>query len=235
MRIYACGCSFTFGDELSNPSESAWPALLADKLNATVVNDAISGGTNSRTVYQTIKNSQDNYDLYLIAWTTYARLTFYKSDNNSEVNFNPQLTHTLYSSESFYKDWGNVLYKHWYNELFAFKLWLQQIIQLQRVLDNKKFIMINTMDNHLSTWLAPKEVFIDSVKELINFNSMNDEQIFDEYKEIQYYISLIDFSKFYKWNNFYITQLAQQYPIGPGGHILEDGHKHLADLIYTHV
>ena len=44
MKIYANGCSFTYGDELSNPAESAWPILLADKLSGDIVNDAVSGG-----------------------------------------------------------------------------------------------------------------------------------------------------------------------------------------------
>ena len=143
MKIYANRCSFTYGDELVHPEQTAWPILLANKLNCTVVNNAVSGGTNSRTIYHTIKNIQQDYDLYLIAWTTYSRFTFYKSDNNFETNFNPQLKHTLYSSEKFYADWGNTLYKHWYNELYAFKLWLQQIIQLQSLLRNKNYLMIN--------------------------------------------------------------------------------------------
>jgi hypothetical protein len=95
--------------------------------------------------------------------------------------------------------------------------------------------MINTMDNNINQWTTNKESFIKSVKPLINFDIMNDEQIFDEFKEIQYYISIIDFSKFYKWNEFYITQLCSQFKCGPVGHILEDGHTHLAELIYKHV
>lgn len=235
MRIYACGCSFTYGDELKNPNKSAWPARLAEKLSASIDNNAISGGTNIRTVYQTIKNTQENYDLYLISWTTYSRFTFYKSNNNFETNFNINLKHSLYGNEKFYCDWGNDLYKYWYNELFAFKLWLQQIIQLQQILKDKKYLMLNTMENNLSKWLTPKESFISSVKDLINFDSMNDEQIIDEYKEIQYYISLIDFSRFYRWNDFYIAKLCDQFPVGPEGHILEDGHEYLANLIYKHV
>ena len=235
MRIYACGCSFTYGDELKNPNKSAWPARLAEKLSASIDNNAINGGTNTRTVYQTIKNTQENYDLYLISWTTYSRFTFYKSDNNFETNFNINLKHSLYGNEKFYCNWGNDLYKYWYNELFAFKLWLQQIIQLQQILKDKKYLMLNTIENNLSKWLAPRESFIDSVTELINIDLMNDEQILDEYKEIQYYISLIDFSKFYRWNEFYIAQLANQFQIGRHGHILEDGHEYLANLIYKHV
>jgi hypothetical protein len=235
MRIYACGCSFTYGDELNDPVTQSWPAILATKLSADFTNAATSGGTNARTVYQTIKNTQDNYDLYVIAWTTYSRFTFYKSDNNFETNFNPNLTHAIYSLTNFYKQWGEVLYKHWYNELYAFKLWLQQIVQLQQILKNKNYLMLNTMGNNLDKWLTPKESFGNSVKELINFDLMNDEQIIDEYKEIQYYISLIDTSKFYRWNEFYITDLCTKYPVGCGGHILEAGHEHLANLIYQHL
>ena len=235
MRIFACGCSFTYGDELSSPTIQAWPAVLADKLKASVTNDAVSGGTNARTVYKTIKGTQDNYDLYLIAWTNYSRFTFYKSDNNYETNFNPQLVHALYGNDTIYKDWGNTLYKHWYNELYAFKLWLQQIIQIQQLLLNKNYLMINTMDNNLNQWLSPKESFISNVKSLINFDFMTDDQIIDEYKEIQYYISVIDKSKFYNWSDFYITQLCSQFKCGPGGHILDDGHIHLANLLHRQI
>ena len=235
MKIYANGCSFTFGDELTSPSEDAWPIVLAKKLKSTIHNDAVSGGTNYRTMYRTIKNLNKNFDFYLIAWTSYARFTFYKSDNNFEVNFNPGLVNLLYGKEKFYKEWGKIFYQYWFNELYAFKLWLQQIIQLQSLLQGKKYIMINTMDNNLNLWLSNKINFIESVKSLINFDAMDDHQIFDEYNEISYYISLIDFSNFYKWNEFYIVQLKDSFSTGPGGHILEEGHRHLANLVYDHL
>ena len=95
--------------------------------------------------------------------------------------------------------------------------------------------MVNTMDNNINQWTTNKESFIESIKLLINFDIMTNEQIFDEYNEIQYYISIIDFSKFYQWNEFYITQLCSQFKCGPGRHILADGHAHLAELIYKHV
>lgn len=236
MKIYANGCSFTYGDELSDPSVSAWPVLLANKLGGHITNDAISGGTNYRTLYRTIKNSQ-LYDLYLIAWTTTTRFTFYKSDNNFEVNFNPQLANTLYENEKFYKEWGKGLYQYWYNELYSFKIWLQQIISLQSILqaNNKKFLMINTMSNNIEEWTSPKETFINNVKNLINFDVMNDSQIIDEHNEIQYYLKLIDTSKWYGWNQFYINALGSQFKCGPGGHLLEQGNQHLADLLYNHL
>ena len=237
MKIYANGCSLCYGAELQSPQDSSWPALISKHVQGTLVNRAIEGGTNQRTVYHTIKDIKDNYDLYLIAWTQYSRFTFYKSETNFEVNFTSNLNHSLFSNESFYKDWGHTLYKHWYNELFAFKLWLQQIIQLQQILKDKNYLMINAFPNDLLNWLAPKDSFISSVKNLINFELMNDEQIIDEYNEIQYYISLIDTSKFYRWDDFSIQKFVydEKFPVGPGFHDLEEGHKTLSNLIIDHL
>jgi len=234
--IYTNGCSFTFGDELNDPS-LAWPYVLANKLNTNVVNDAVSGASNYRTVYQTIKNLNKNFDLYIIAWTTTTRYTFYKSDNNFEVNFNPQLAHSLYGNKDFYSLWGRTLYQNWHNELYAFKIWLQQIIQLQSVLEKfkKNYIMINTSENSLKKWSAPKDCFVDSVKHMINFEIMSDEQLFTEYEEIQQYLNNIDIEKFYQWNKFSVQDLTSLYPIGPNGHILEAGHQHLADLLFEYI
>jgi hypothetical protein len=236
MRIYACGCSLTYGTELTNPSESSWPALLAKKLNAELVNASQGGSSNQRILYQTIKHLQHNYDLYLIAWSEYSRYTFYKSNNNHAVGFfNIGSEHPTHGKDKSYRDMGKLLYKEWYNELFAFKLWLQQIIQLQKILENSNYVMINSFQNELDNWLSSKEQFIEKTKHLINFDLMNDDQIFDEHKEIQYYISVIDKTKFYRWNDFHITQLCSEFKYGPGHHILEEGHEHLANLIYQHI
>ena len=236
MKIYANGCSFTYGDELISPATTAWPALLAKKINATVNNDAISGGTNYRTLYRTIKQ-QDNFDLYVIVWANNTRMTFYKSDNNFEVNFNPQLIHAMYGANPTFKKWGEVLYSQWYNELYSFKLWLQQIIQLQSFFDvhNKNYLMVNTVANNIEKWTVAESRFIDSVKDLINFDIMSDEQILDEYREIQYYIQLINKNKFYKWGEFCLTDITSTFPCGPNGHFLEEGHSHVANLLYSHL
>ena len=73
MRIYACGCSFTYGDELNNPNISSWPALLANKLQASINNKAVGGGTNDRTIYHTIKNIKNNYSSIKCSVTIYFR------------------------------------------------------------------------------------------------------------------------------------------------------------------
>jgi hypothetical protein len=234
--IYTNGCSFTYGDELSDPS-LAWPYLLAKKLNVEVFNDAVSGGTNYRTVYRTTKNIKEDYELYVIAWTSNARHTYYKADNNFEINFNPQLVNKLYGNEKFYSQWGKDLYLHWHNELYSFKMWLQQIIHLQAVFEkfNKKFLMINTMPNNLDSWLAPRQQFVNAVRSLVNFNLMSNEQIFAEYDEINYYVSCINKENYYKWNEFSITSLTDQFAVGPYGHLLEEGHEYISNSIYNYL
>jgi hypothetical protein len=234
MRIYTVGCSFTFGDELADPYNSAWPALLAKKMNASVFNDGTSGGSNSRIVYRTIKNLSKDFDLYIIAWTTNTRFTFYKSDSNEEIHFNPHLVHQKYEKETYYRDWGKTLYSVWFNELYAFKLWLQQIIQLQSVI-KKPYLMVNTFDNYLEAWLSDKNAFIASTGPFIDIDLMGRDQIMKEYEEIQYYNSLINKNTFYKWNEFSMHQLCHQFECGPHGHFLEEGHTYMSDLIYNHL
>jgi hypothetical protein len=51
--LYTFGCSYTYGDETSQyyidsskPSSTAWPSLLADRLNLDCVNLGVSGSSN---------------------------------------------------------------------------------------------------------------------------------------------------------------------------------------------
>jgi hypothetical protein len=241
MRIYVNGCSFACGDELDQPDVECWPAVLARQLDAELVNDSTLGGSNARTVYRTIKHLPLDFDLYVIAWTSDTKFTFYKSDDGTEVNFSPQLKHMRLGQEVFYKIWGRTLYQVWYNRTYGFKLWLQQIIQLQTLLEknNKRYLMINTTDNGLVKWSAPwttpQNQFIDAIKKFINFDMMNDEQIFAEYEEIQYYLGQINTSTFYGWGEFTMHSLRDQFATGPRGHLLTAGHQHVADLIYKHI
>lgn len=241
MNLYFNGCSFTFGDELQDPKNSAWPALVGDSLKCRFFNDAVSGGSNDRIVYKTLLTAND-YDYFFIAWTSYSRFTEYNPVDNFEINFTPVLnldaslhySNDLKESYSKYKNYGEMYYKHWYNELFEFKKWLQQIILLQSFFDQhkKQYLMLNTMDNNLSAWLSPENRFIDSCRHLIDFfDYANDEQLLHEQKQIQELISLVDKSKFIDWNEWCITSLKSNYPCGPGGHILEAGHRAVAEKV----
>ena len=234
MKLYFNGCSHTFGDDLVDLNQ-AWPSLIAKQLGCEFVNDAVSGGTNDRIMYRTIKNIQ-NFDKFYIAWTYTTRFTRYRADNNHEVNFNPNFKHELYGNNQEFRNYSQLHYTIWYNELHAFKIWLQNIILLQRLFEseNKPYIMINADDNNLDRWTAPWQNFNSSVKSLLCFDLMNDQQLYDEHAEIQTLIQKINFENFIGWGSWYITKLHQDYPVGPTGHLLTQGHQTIADYILTH-
>jgi len=235
MKLYFNGCSHTWGDDLSNPDSQAWPSLIAKQLDCEWLNHSISGGTNDRIMYQTIKNIHD-FDKFYIAWTYVTRFTRYRSDNNYEVNFNPGLKHSLYGSSHEFKNYSQLHYAFWHNELYAFKIWLQNIILLQRLFEseNKSYIMINANHNNLDRWIVPWQNFNYGVKSLLCFDLMNDQQLYDEHVEIQNLIQKINFKKFIGWGSWCITDLAQNYPVGVTGHLLVQGHQAIANYILTH-
>lgn len=230
MKLFFTGCSFTYGDDLENPTETAWPALVSGPNQFT--NAAVSGGTNERSVYQVIKNI-DQFDKFYIAWTYIERFTRYRAENNFEVNFNPGFKHTLYGRTPDFIEYAKLHYTIWYNNLYSFKLWLQQIVLLQSYLDkkNKQYLMINATDNHIKSWLEPWNSFRDSVKSLLCFDVMDDDQLMAEHLEIQNIVKNIDMTKFLGWGTWTIVDLLPKYPKGPTGHLLEDGHRAIADYI----
>ena len=241
MKLYFNGCSFTYGDELKNPQQSAWPTLVVDFLKCDFLNDAVSGGTNDRIMYKTIQNI-NNYDYFFIAWTAYTRFTEYNPVDNFEINFNPalKLDASLHYSDDLkknyqkYKDYGNLYYKHWFNELYEFKKWLQQIVLLQSFfkVHNKPYLMLTTVSNNLSAWLQPQEKFINATRHLLDFfNYLDDDQLLNEHLQIQELHSMINKSNFIEWNNWSINNLCSSYPCGPGGHLLEKGHQAIANKV----
>lgn len=234
MKLYFNGCSHTFGDDLKDKNY-AWPSLISKSLSCEFVNDAVSGGTNDRIMYRTIKHAH-SFDKFYIAWTYTSRFTRYRSDNNHDVNFNPQLKHNLYGSKLEFEKYGRLHYVFWHNELYSFKLWLQNIVLLQRFFDSigKSYVMINSCSNFVDRWTVDWNQFNNSVKSLLCFDLMDDHQLYDEHTEIQSLISQINFSNYYGWNNWWITKLHDDYPVGATGHLLEQGHDAVANYILNH-
>ena len=232
MKLYFNGCSHTFGDDLINPKTQAWPTLISNNLNCKFLNDSVSGGTNDRIMYQTIKNI-NNFDKFYIAWTYTSRFTRYKTDNNHEVNFNVHLTHAMYGNNKEFTDYGKLHYRSWHNELFVFKIWLQNIILLQSLFKqkNKSYAMLNADHNNIDRWTTDIHNFNNSVKSLVCFDNMNDNQLLNEHKEIQQLLTQIDFEKFIGWNTWWISKFSQEYATGSTGHLLEEGHNAVANQI----
>jgi hypothetical protein len=144
------------------------------------------------------------------------------------------ITSPNYNLYQKYKDYGNLYYKYWFNELYEFKKWLQQIVLLQSFfkVHKKPYLMLNTTSNNLSLWLQPREKFINATKSLLDFfDYLNDDQLLNEHLQIQELNSLINQSTFIEWNRWSIADLRSSYPCGKGGHLLEDGHQKVANKV----
>lgn len=235
MISFFIGCSFTYGDDLENPENDSWPAIVSRKTNTGMVNRAVSGGTNDRILYETIKHV-DQFDKFYIAWTSTTRFTRYRIDNNHEVNFNPSMNNQLYKDRPEFIDYSKLHYAFWHNELFVFKIWLQQIILLQRYLEskNKPYMMISVFDNHIKEWTTDWQRFNDSVKSLVCFDQMDDGQLFAEHQEIQNLQNQLDRERFLGWGKISFRDIIQDCPKGATGHPLAQGHQRIADYILTH-
>jgi hypothetical protein len=234
MRLYFNGCSHTYGDDLAN-RDQAWPAVIAKQLGFEFLNDSVSGGTNDRIMYRTIKYA-DQFDKFYIAWTYTSRFTKYRSDNNYEVNFNPQLVNTLYGKDPEFVVYGKTYYRTWHNELYTFKLWLQNIILLQRFFESikKPYVMINSTDNLINRWCSDRKYFNNKVQSLLCFDLMNDEQLYVEYLEIQSLVDQINFDHYIGWGTWTLVDVMKTHPVGPTGHLLSSGHHATAQHLLIH-
>jgi hypothetical protein len=235
MKLYFNGCSHTYGDDLEFQFKDAWPSVIGQIKNCKFVNFAVSGGTNDLIKYFTIKHVND-FDKFYIAWTYISRFTRYRSDNNHAVNFNVQLKHKLYGSDSEFTDYAKLHYKIWYNELCAFKIWLQDIVLLQRFLEsnNKSYVMLNADNNLIDRFTVDWQNFNNSVQSIVCFDLMDDRQLFLEHTEIQKLLSQINFKNYIGWNTWCLTKMLSLYPVGTTGHLLADGHLATAKYILEH-
>jgi len=231
-KFYFVGCSMTYGDDLTTPAETAWPALVAKHYDVNFSNDAVSGGANDRIVYRTIKNS-DLYDKFYIAWSRTHRFTRYDPKNNFEVSFNTRLNNSIYRNKYEFLEYGKLHYAYWVNELYQFKHWLQQIIFLQNYLSkkNKQYVMISALDNKEKSFDVDWKNFNDSVKNLLCIDLMDDQQLLDEHNEIQQYMNEIDLSKFLNWKSATLADMTKSFPSGPTNHPLEEGHVAMAKFL----
>ena len=54
--LWATGCSPLYGDDLTDKTK-AWPYVLADMLGLQCKNNGVSGRSNERIVYETVKSN----------------------------------------------------------------------------------------------------------------------------------------------------------------------------------
>jgi len=206
-NVLTVGCSFTYGDELPNRLESAWPYLLAKQNNWQINNLGKGGGSNDRSI-RLIFDNINKYDLIIIAWTIHDRF---------EVSFNDELVDVnIGYAKKVNLEWVEEYYKHHYDRLYSYSSWFRQILMLQAYLEKmgQKYIMVNAFD-----------IWGDLGKHL-----------YEEYMtDLGYLADQIDATYYPGWPGAGMCEWMGDCPKGPGGHPLELGHQRIAEKINEHI
>lgn len=205
--VLTVGCSFTYGDELPNRLESAWPYLLAKQNNWQINNLGKGGGSNDRSI-RLIFDNINKYDLIIIAWTIHDRF---------EVSFNDELVDVnIGYAKKVNLEWVEEYYKHHYDRLYSYSSWFRQILMLQAYLEKmgQKYIMVNAFD-----------IWGDLGKDL-----------YEEYMtDLGYLAAQVDTTYYPGWPGEGMCKWMGDCPKGPGGHPLELGHQQIAERINEHI
>lgn len=209
--LYTIGDSFTYGQELANPAQDAWPVVLAKKLNMSVLNEGRPGVGNEYIIKQTIKAVvKHKPKLVVVAWTSCGRQEH--ADECGVYDIWPGC-----DSKAFSKDRsGKLEYRHELikyitthnNDEHEYRRWLRQVILLQSFLQNQQqdYIMCNVFDNQ--------------------------HRFGKHYRYNQGYYELIDHTRFAGWPNDGMVEWAYGTPHGSSGHPLEQGHQRIAEKLY---
>jgi phage anti-repressor protein len=209
IMLYTVGDSFTYGQELPNPEQQAWPVLLADRLGYRLINDGRPGVGNEYIVKQTIKAvAKYKPELVVVAWTSCGRQEH--ADEWGAYDIWPGCSSRVFDEDPKLQ-YRKELIKYITvnnNAEHEYRRWLRQVILLQSFLQNHsiEYIMCNVFDNQ--------------------------HRFGKHYKDNQGYYELIDHTKFVGWPTDGFVEWAYDTPHGPGGHPLEQGHKQIAEKIY---
>lgn len=212
MLLYTIGDSFTYGQELADPDQQAWPRLLANRLGYQLVNDGRPGVGNEFIVKKTLQAVTElQPDLVVVGWTSSGRCEY--ADAWGAYDIWPGCNNRAFSADP------KLEYRHQLikyitvhnNEEHEYRRWLRQVILLQSFLScyNTGYLFTSAFDNQ-----ARNKKY---------------------HKHNQGYWDMIDVTKFVGWPYQGFVEWAYGTPQGPGGHPLEQGHQLIADKLYEAV
>jgi len=203
--IFTIGDSFTYGAELANREQDAWPYILARKLNLDVDNLACPGGSNDRMFRLTIDNIiQKSYKLVIVAWTEPSRLDLMWRGEELQITSASFHHHTRFP-------WIKQYYAEHYDLRHATQTWLAQVLALQDFLKQRE----------------QKYVFV-------SMNGQWDEYYYKNLN-LEHMANTVDRKHYLGWPEEGFTHWQDGCPLGPNGHPLELGHQRIADKIYEHI
>ena len=220
--IYVNGDSWTSGwpqEEILGHRDNSWPHLLGLMIGEQVLNDAEAGCSNDRIYRRTfdfiLKNKPTTAIVCLTSW-----LRFELGDTQSGRIYQYMPSN---DNVKFYK-------KHWHPYL-AYTNFLRQIISLQSICTETDIYFLDTVKNNLQ-----REPTLHWFKEVLRlggvFDTMDDERIEKKFDTI------VNLNKHINYNLF-ISDKSYQELVSHckmvEDHPIDDGHKVIANIIYTKI
>jgi hypothetical protein len=206
--ILTLGDSFTYGDELADRENTAWPYLLAKQLDKEVKNLAFSGCSNDAIMRLAIEQTCNNkFDLIIIGWAVQSRFEAW-----SEIEQKPRSVAYLPGHPvNKVLPWLGDYHKFSYNQKWCWYRWSTQILLLQGYLKsiNQPYVFVN-----VAGILDSNDMFYSGLSPLWN---------------------KIDFLNFLGWPDRGMIEIAGNCAKGTGGHPLELGHERIANEIAKHI
>lgn len=233
---YVNGCSYTYGDTLSDPANENFSVKFSKNLNfVDCVNDSQCGGSNHRIVRTTLNfllNNKDCWDdlLVIIGWTCPHRIELW-SDYSHEWLWINQYRQSEYSEKG-HK--ARLYYQNIWNEVNAYTDYFLNVITLQSFLKlhNIKYYMFrsfafqNPLTNKFYGNDADFEQYYQHVK-----NKFIPEDYIDSVDKILF-PSFVHFEK--TWHGVIKDHIrtdgrtfAQHYPVHPN----KEEHEIFADYL----
>ena len=215
MNLLTLGCSFTYGEELTDPRADCWPQQLACQLGYRLVNLGKPTNSGHGIVRQLIDHLSHEYnespDLVVIGWPSAGRVEY--SDAAGEFNIWPGYSGNLFKKHhSWREELLNYINKY-HNDEYLLQGFLNNVILAQNLLAQRQipYIMLNVVGNeyYLKTCI-------------------------DNY---QHLVKLINKENFIGWPAEGMLEWteAARCPKGPNGHFLKEGHKIVANKIYEYI
>ncbi len=210
--LYVNGDSFTFGTGIEQ--QHTWPALLAEHFKFELINEAVPGGSNYRIIRKTLDFlSKHKPALVIIAWSSYLRTEFSSQCSYpslaSNLDYNGQpIIQVQPNYNKYHKDdvkGVESFYKN-VNQEWLMDNYLNQVLLLQSYLKYSKIL----------------HVFVNA---LDNY----DREFYRRPK------TKLVTGEFLGWPNQCFNQWFDASQRLPDGHLNEQGHVRLTEMLIDHV
>lgn len=207
-RLLTVGDSFTYGDELVDPTASAWPTLVSNKINTDLTNLGIPGRGNTRMVRAVVENI-NQIDAVIIAWSHFDRIEI--ADEIDVFDIWPGRINVPGKYQYPWRANITDYYSRHHSDDYLYRQYLLNIVLVQSYLklNNKPYLMFDVFGNHQDTrrYDAKNSDLIDQI-------------------DTQYFIG---------WPNEAMVDWMGECPKGPRGHPLELGHQRTAEHINEYI